>query len=112
MTVVITLVSSRLIEPRLGVYAREPQAVAVGGAGGETSSGAGGAPAVDVPAEDEVDVAAEARGLRYAGFAVLGRARRRPDPARSPPGAPLRNPVTGSLVEDAPLMTASSSSSR
>ncbi len=104
VTVVITLVSSRLIEPRLGVYAREPQAVAVGGAGGETSSGAGGAPAVDVPAEDEVDVAAEARGLRYAGFAVLG-VLAVVLILSIPSWGPLRNPVTGSLVEDAPLMT-------
>ena len=83
LTAVIVFVSSRLVEKRLGAY--DP-----------TEAGA----AVEEP---EVDAAAESRGLRFAGYAVL---------ASLVvvvllsvfPGAPLRNPETGSLVNDAPLM--------
>ena len=50
-----------------------------------------------------IDEKAESRGLRGAGIAVLASL------AvllllSLPPGAPLRNPETGSLIEDAPLM--------
>ena len=50
-----------------------------------------------------IDEKTESRGLRGAGIAVLASL------AvllllSLPPGAPLRNPETGSLIEDAPLM--------
>jgi aminobenzoyl-glutamate transport protein len=87
MALVITLVTERIIEPRLGKY--DP-------------SQAGD---VDESAEPEadVDLAAEGRGLRYAGFAVLGFI------AlivllTAPPGAPLRDPDTGAIVGNTPFM--------
>ena len=89
LTAVIVFVSSRLVEKRLGVYDPAEGAADPGGAGTATSP--------------EVEAQHEARGLRFAGYAVL---------ASivvvvllsAPPGAPLRNPVTGSLVNEAPLM--------
>ena len=80
ITVVVAFISDRFIEPRLGPYAGAADADAAGG----------------VTAE-------ESRGLRYAlwglvgvllFFALLS----------LPPGAPLRNPDTGSLIADSPLM--------
>jgi aminobenzoyl-glutamate transport protein len=95
VTFVIVFVSSRLIERRLGAY--RPEQADPPGDGFADPGGAGTATA---PA---VDPAAESRGLRYAGLAVLG--------AvvvvlllAVPSGGPLRNPETGSLVNDAPLM--------
>jgi aminobenzoyl-glutamate transport protein len=81
LTVVVALVSDRVIEPRLGPYHGE---------GDEENAGAG------VTAE-------ESRGLKYAGwgllavvvlFALL----------TVPAGAPLRNAETGSLMADSPFM--------
>ncbi len=81
LTVVVALISDKLIEPRLGQYTGE----------GAEEAAAGG-----VTAE-------EGRGLKYAGwalvatlvfFALLW----------LPPGAPLRNPDTGALVADSPFM--------
>src|SRR5262245_35771901 len=80
LTVVVSVISDRLIEPRLGPYR------------GETEGAAG----AEVTPE-------EARGLTYAFwgllavlafFALL----------TLPPGAPLRNPDTGSIIEDSPFM--------
>jgi aminobenzoyl-glutamate transport protein len=95
VTFVIVFVSSRLIERRLGAY-RPEQADPPG----DDVADPGGAGTATEPA---VDPAAESRGLRYAGLAVLG--------AvvvvlllAVPSGGPLRNPETGSLVNDAPLM--------
>ncbi|HQZ90133.1 MAG TPA: AbgT family transporter, partial [Thermomicrobiales bacterium] len=85
MALVITFVTTRLIEPRLGIY--DPSE-----AGDE------------VPAEEvAIDHAAESRGLKYsvygilAGvvfFAVM----------TAPPGAPLRDPVDGSIIGNTPFM--------
>jgi aminobenzoyl-glutamate transport protein len=94
ITVVIVFVS-RLVERRLGPY--DPAAAESPGEGFGDPGGAGTA------AEPVADEKAESRGLRGAGIAVL---------AclvvllllSLPPGAPLRNPETGSLIEDAPLM--------
>jgi aminobenzoyl-glutamate transport protein len=81
LTVVVSLVSDKVIEPRLGPYTSE---------GAEENAGAGVTPE-------------EARGLKYAFwgllavmafFALLS----------LPPGAPLRNPDTGSLIADSPFM--------
>jgi aminobenzoyl-glutamate transport protein len=134
VTFVIVFVSSRLIEPRLGRYEQEPAAVAAGGSsvaagsvaagsgadgsggngsgengsggngsGGEGSGGDGsGGPGTAT--EDAVDAAGEARGLRYAGIAVLASLAVVLLLA-IPSWGPLRNPDTGSLIDDAPLMT-------
>jgi aminobenzoyl-glutamate transport protein len=134
VTFVIVFVSSRIIEPRLGAYEPERAAVAAGaGDAGVTGAGAGAGGGAGPEGEgtqgegtqgegtqgegtqgegtegertqdEPVDAAAEARGLRYAGIAVLGVV------AvvlllSIPSWGPLRNPVTGSLVNDAPLMT-------
>jgi aminobenzoyl-glutamate transport protein len=130
VTAVIVLVSSRIIEPRLGRYVPEqgdpPAGSGGGGTGGGSSAGSGGGggdggggaagdgaagdgtavdgTAVDVAAEPALDAAGEARGLRYAGFAVLGTLAVVLLLA-IPSWGPLRNPDTGSLIEDAPLMT-------
>ncbi len=97
LTAVIVFVSSRLVERRLGPY--DPAEAETPTEGFADPGGAGTATAA------EVEAANESRGLRYAGWAVLG----------SIlvvvllsvfPGAPLRNPETGSLVNDAPLMEA------
>ena len=119
MTFVIVFVSSRLIEPRLGRYEPEPAGLPARAAG-SSSAGAGAAapatqeattPEATTPKattqgadEDAMDVAAEARGLRYAGIAVLG-ALAVVLLLSVPSWGPLRNPDTGSLVNDAPLMT-------
>jgi aminobenzoyl-glutamate transport protein len=94
MAVVMTFVTVRLIEPRLGVY--NPQE-ALGHAPGE---------ATDMPTPDdapEVDPTAEGRGLRgallgfLAGLAVVLL-------FTLPPGAPLRDPETGNIVGTTPFM--------
>jgi len=81
LTVVVAVISDRIIEPRLGPYAGE---------GADEDAGSG------VTQE-------ETRGLKYAGwgllavmvfFALLW----------LPPGAPLRNPDTGALIADSPFM--------
>jgi aminobenzoyl-glutamate transport protein len=94
MAVVMTFVTVRLIEPRLGAY--NPQE-AVGHAPGE---------ATDMPTPDdaeEVDAAAEGRGLRGAlwgfliGLAVVL-------VFTLPPNSPLREPETGAIVGTTPFM--------
>ena len=90
----MTFVTERLIEPRLGAY--NPMD-ALGHAPGE---------ATDMPTPDdaeEVDPAAEGRGLRGAllgflvGLAVVL-------VFTLPPGAPLRDPETGNIVGTTPFM--------
>src|SRR5262245_45977805 len=81
LTAVVGFLSDKVIEPRLGPYT---------GAGTEQKTSA------TVSAE-------ESRGLRYAGWALVGLL------AffallTLPPGAPLRNPDTSSLVTDSPFM--------
>ena len=81
LTIVIALVSDKIVEPRLGAYQ---------GAASATQ-------------EDRLS-AAELRGLKFAllgavvvlaAFALL----------TLPPGAPLRNPETGAVVGDSPFMS-------
>ena len=81
LTVVVSLVSDKIIEPRLGTYE-------------------GGS---DVGGEDAAVTPTEAKGLKYAlwgclgvlvVFALLW----------LPPGAPLRNAETGALIENSPFM--------
>ena len=86
MTVVVGFVIVRVVEPRLGKYdpaeAGDPEQAA---------------------AADEIDPAVESRGLRRAGIAflvVLGIVLL----ATLPPGAPLRDPETGSIIGQTPFM--------
>ncbi len=87
MTVVVGFVIVRVVEPRLGKYdpaeAGDPEQAA---------------------ATDEIDSALESRGLRRAGIAflvVLGIVLL----ATLPPGAPLRDPETGSIIGQTPFMS-------
>jgi len=86
MTVVVGVVIVKVVEPRLGKYdpseAGDPEQAA---------------------ATQELDPAVEARGLRRAGLAflvVLGIVLL----ATVPPGAPLRDPVTNSIIGQTPFM--------
>ncbi len=87
MTVVVGLVTVRVIEPRLGKYdpadAGDPEHAA---------------------ATAEIDPVLEARGLRRAGLAalvVLAVVLL----ATLPPGAPLRDPETGAIIGQTPFMS-------
>jgi aminobenzoyl-glutamate transport protein len=85
LTIVIAIVSERIIEPRLGKYQNEQ-------------------PAADAPAHEGAQLsAAEMRGLRYAALGLLGVliffAL-----LTVPAGAPLRNPQTGILIGNSPFM--------
>lgn len=88
LTVVVTFITERVIEPRLGPYHQQPSA---GVAAVQPAS-------AEAPAE-----ANEPRGLRYAlaatvavlmFFALL----------TLPPGAPLRDPATGAIIGNTPFM--------
>jgi aminobenzoyl-glutamate transport protein len=88
LTVVISLVTTRMVEPRLGTWNR---------ADGD---------AEELAREEgpPIDAAAEAKGLRWALYAVLG--------VLAvillltlPSGAPLRNPENGDIIGDSPLMS-------
>jgi aminobenzoyl-glutamate transport protein len=96
IAVVVTVVTERVIEPRLGTYTPEPAA----GPGGS-----GDIVGMDVPDDD--DQAAllgdEARGLRFTLWGVLASI------AVivllvAPPGAPLRDPDTDAVIGNTPFM--------
>ena len=80
--VVVALITERIIEKRLGRY--------------EGAGSAGGA-------ESDVDTAAESKGLRYAALAFLGFVAL-VLVLTLPPGAPLRDPVTGDIIGTTPFM--------
>jgi aminobenzoyl-glutamate transport protein len=94
MAVVMTFITARLIEPRLGAYR---PVEGLGLAPGESA---------DIVAPDDapaVDAEAESRGLKGALYGVIG--------AvvvilllTLPPGAPLRDPETGKIVGTTPFM--------
>jgi aminobenzoyl-glutamate transport protein len=83
LIVVVSLISDRLIEPRLGRYQPEGEAI---------------------PPQPGADLTPnETRGLKYAFWGLVG--------VLTffmllwlPPGAPLRNPETGAAVADSPFM--------
>jgi aminobenzoyl-glutamate transport protein len=88
LTVVVALVTTRIIEPRLGAWDRSL------------------ADQEELAREEgeDVDAALESKGLRWAGFAVLAvlvviAA------LTLPPGAPLRNPDTDDIIGDSPFMS-------
>lgn len=83
MAGVAAIVTTRIVEPRLGTW--------------NASEGAGGGP------DQEVDAAAEAKGLRaalwgFVGVVVVVLA------LSLPPGAPLRDNATGDLIGATPFM--------
>jgi aminobenzoyl-glutamate transport protein len=82
--IVMTAVTHRMIEPRLGRYH---------GNLNETHE-------TEAPAQDP---AAESRGLRYAMFAMIG-AVIAIALLTVPSGAPLRHPETGDIIGDSPFM--------
>ena len=82
MCVVCTFITDRIVEPRLGKYEGSPVA------DGDTSG--------DEPA-------GEARGLKFAGLALLGFSAV-VALLTLPPGAPLRDPQTGAIIGDSPFM--------
>lgn len=84
LAVVVTFLTTKFVEPRLGKYDPAEAGSAL------------------VPAE-EVDATAEARGLRFAGFAALGVVAVMLA-LSLPPGAPLRDPATGELIGTTPFM--------
>jgi aminobenzoyl-glutamate transport protein len=88
LTVVVALVTTRIIEPRLGAWDRSL------------------ADEEELAREEgqEVDPALEAKGLRWAGLAVLA-VLAVVAALTLPPGAPLRNPETDDIIGDSPFMS-------
>jgi aminobenzoyl-glutamate transport protein len=85
LTVIIALITERVIEPRLGKFQGEQ-------AGAEA------------PAQEGDRLSAEeSRGLRYAAVGLLGVIIFF-GLLMLPPGAPLRNPDTGTLIGNSPFM--------
>jgi aminobenzoyl-glutamate transport protein len=85
MTIVAGIITTRIVEPRLGKY----NPADAGDAG----------PA----ATDDVDPKLDARGLRNSGFALLG-VLAVVGLCTFPPGAPLRDPQTGLIIGQTPFM--------
>jgi aminobenzoyl-glutamate transport protein len=88
LTVIVALITTRLIEPRLGEWDRSL------------------ADEEELAREEgqQIDLALEAKGLRWAGLAVLG-VLAVVAALTLPPGAPLRNPDTGDIIGDSPFMS-------
>jgi aminobenzoyl-glutamate transport protein len=82
MAIVATVVTAKITIPRLGAF-----------------DGADGS----YHADEEVDEAAEARGLKFAGWYLLGFAVLIAL-LTAPPGAPLRDPSTGNIIGNTPFM--------
>jgi aminobenzoyl-glutamate transport protein len=88
VAIVLTLISARLVEPRLGAY---------------NPSQGSGETALDADQGPEVTEESEARGLRYALWGALG-VIVVVALLTAIPGAPLRNPETGKIIGDSPFM--------
>ncbi len=87
MTLVATVVTEKMIEPRLGPWNNSMMPVS-------------NEPA---PAESKVDDAADSRGLRYAGLGFLGFVVL-VALLTAPSGAPLRDPESGAILGTTPFM--------
>ncbi|HEY3544917.1 MAG TPA: AbgT family transporter [Propionicimonas sp.] len=83
MAIVVTVVTVKITQKRLGVF--------------DTSG------VESYHADDVVDEAAEARGLKFAGLALGGFAVI-VALLTAPPGAPLRDPATGNIIGNTPFM--------
>src|SRR5262249_24452556 len=94
LTVLVTLVTERIIEPRLGVYRPEEPAQKEE----KPAEGPGQAAGEGARLSDE-----ESRGLRFAGLALLG-VLVVFGLLTLPPGAPLRDPDTGAIIGNSPFM--------
>ncbi|HWC29010.1 MAG TPA: AbgT family transporter [Dehalococcoidia bacterium] len=92
--VVVTIVTHRLIEPRLGTYHGQPAEPEAEGSSPQSPA---------EPGDPEAAAAAESRGLRYALFGLVGFVIFIVL-MTAPSGAPLRNPETGGIVGDSPFM--------
>src|SRR5262249_49883226 len=88
LCVVATVITERIIEPRLGAYVPSTDDSADAANDDERSAEA---------------VAAEAKGLRYALFGFLG-VLVVVLLATAPPGAPLRDPASGAIIGNTPFM--------
>jgi aminobenzoyl-glutamate transport protein len=88
LTVIVAIVTERIIEPRLGKYHPDQTA---------------GEPEEQSAGDDGKLSAADSRGLRFAMFALLGGLGIFAL-LTLPPGAPLRNPETGALIGNSPFM--------
>jgi aminobenzoyl-glutamate transport protein len=88
LTVVISLITTRIVEPRLGTWDR------------------GLADAEELAREEgpEIDPVAEAKGLRWALYALIA-VLVLIVALTAPSGAPLRNPDNGDIIGDSPLMS-------
>jgi aminobenzoyl-glutamate transport protein len=85
LTLIVGFITERMIEPRLGKYQPEQ-------------------PDGEKPAEESGGLSAdESRGLRYAGYGLLGTLIVF-GLLTLPAGAPLRNPDTGELIGNSPFM--------
>jgi aminobenzoyl-glutamate transport protein len=84
IAVVAVVVTQRIVEPRLGTY----DAALIGS---------------EEEVRSEADEAAESRGLRFSLYALLGMVGLILI-ATLPPGAPLRDPVTGDIIGTTPFM--------
>jgi aminobenzoyl-glutamate transport protein len=94
--IVVTVVTARMIEPRLGAYRAEPVDSSISGQDQVMSAGTD-------QGEPEVDTTAESRGLKFALYGFLG-ALVVIVLLTAIPGAPLRHPDTGGIIGDSPFM--------
>ncbi len=89
LAITAAIITERIVEPRLGAW----EGADAWAAGGDTG----------VDEKKTVDAAADSTGLKWAGLAVLG-ALVVVLVLTLPPGAPLRDPVTGEIVGQTPFM--------
>lgn len=95
LTFVITFVTQRVIEPRLGEFG--------GAAAGLEGSGAGAAPGASDGSATKADAGNESRGLLFAAVGLIG-VLLLFGLLTIPSGAALRNPQTGDLIGNSPFM--------
>ena len=89
LAVTAAIVSEKIIEPRLGPWT-----------GADTAAATGAVPTPDKPV---IEGAADTKGLKWAGIATLG-GLLLVLLLTLPPGAPLRDPVDGTIVGQTPFM--------
>jgi aminobenzoyl-glutamate transport protein len=100
MAVVMTFITARIIEPRLGTYIPETATANGSGSGGDGAMATAAAP----EEASAIDPDAESRGTRYALYAVLA-AFVAIALLTLPSGAPLRDPETDAIIGDTPFMS-------